>query len=134
MNTSPTVRKRVSSATSSRSFALSLIAKEAAVLRMHAEALQQAASDVERAVSGGKGPHPPGPGPTGVLFSSGKGPHRPGPGPTGVHLSSRKGPHPPGPGPTGDQFAAVYESLGAVLQSAGALQLPIAELMKAPER
>lgn len=163
MNSSPTVRKKAASATSSKSFVISLIAKEAAVMRMHAEALQQAVSDVERAASGGKGPHPPGPGPIGEPFSGGKGPHGPGPNraqfaggkgphvpgpagaqfavgkrtsvpsPTAAQFAGGKGPHPPGPGPTGDQFAALYRSLGAVLQAAGALQQPIADLMRTAE-
>ena len=133
MNTSPTVKKKVPSATSSRSFAISRIAKEAAALRMQAEALQQAVSDLEKAASGGKGPHPPGPGPVGEPMSGGKGPHGPGPGPVGAQFAGGKGPHPPGPGPTGDQFAALYRSLGAVLQSAGALQQPIADLMGTAE-
>lgn len=147
MNTSPTVRKKLSPVTSSRTFAISRIAKEAAILRMHVEALQQAVSDVEKTASGGKGPHPPGPGPVGQAFSGAKGPHVPGPGPVGAQFAGGKGPHVPGPagaqfavgkgphphGPTGDQFAAVYQSLGAVLQSAGALQQPIADLMRTAE-
>jgi hypothetical protein len=130
MNTSPMVKKKATSAASSKSLALSQVAKQAAVLRTSAEALQQAADDLEKAASGGKGPHPPGPGPVGAPLSGGKGPHPPGPGPVGAPAPGGKGPH---PGPTGDQFAAVYNSLGAVLQSAAALQQPIAEFMRAPE-
>jgi hypothetical protein len=93
MNTTPITKKKPT-LVSAKSGANSPLARETSALRAHAEAFQQAVSDLEKAFSGGKGPHPPLPGPGGHLL------------------------------------AAMYSSLGDLLQSAGTLNKQIAGSLK----
>jgi hypothetical protein len=93
MNTTPITKKKPTPV-SAKPAANSLLARETSTLRAHAEAFQQAVIDLERAFAGGKGPHPPGPGPGGHLL------------------------------------AAVYSSLGDLLQSAATLNKQLAGSLK----